>query len=84
MGWELINCEFENDHEWRIQVETSFFGLMKTRRIFVGSGTVFHDIETGSRPGTTAEGWLSDAAWKADYGQAKADYAATLKAKDAE
>jgi hypothetical protein len=33
------------------------------KRTFKGDGTVWHDVETGKRPGTMIESHLSDLSW---------------------
>lgn len=48
-------------------VQTTGWWLWKRHRnvIYEGSSTVWHDVETGRRPGTVMEGFLSSVEWKA-------------------
>lgn len=34
---------------------------------YAGSGTVWHDVATGRRPGTHTEAQLAEIAWKRDH-----------------
>jgi len=41
--------------------------IFKQLRTYEGEGTVWHDIETGRRPGTYIEKRLSEIEWKLKY-----------------
>jgi hypothetical protein len=39
-------------------------GFKERENVFRGSGTVWHNLDTGKRQGTLKEGWLAEIAWK--------------------
>lgn len=54
-----------NDEQEITLTHTSGFWWWKrsVSRTYRGSGTVWHDVQTGARPGTLTEARLSEIAW---------------------